>query len=165
VRCDRDDRRRHCDLRTGPCENRSWSVVAPLRKRNNVRRTFSKPFHKWLATAPAAVTNVEEDGVHHPSMRNSGDFRISDAALPGRCGVPFVQVALLAGKAQARSTLWTPGTSPRKITLDVSKSNDVTQILPPSSRLRLHVVLSVVPMRSSTFSTMSIPISTYFVDI
>jgi hypothetical protein len=36
------------------------------------------------------------------------------------------------------------GTSPRKITLGASQSNDATRILPPTSRLIASVVLSVV---------------------
>jgi hypothetical protein len=36
-----------------------------------------------------------------------------------------------------------------QITLGASQSNDVTRILPPSSRLNASVVLSVVPRRSS----------------
>jgi hypothetical protein len=46
-------------------------------------------------------------------------------------------------------------TSPFKITLGASQSNDVTRILPPTSRLIASVVLSVVRNRSSTFSTSS----------
>jgi hypothetical protein len=53
------------------------------------------------------------------------------------------------------STLRTSSTSPGKITLGVSQSNEPTRILPPSSRLTLSVVLSVVPNFSSTFSSMS----------
>jgi hypothetical protein len=48
-------------------------------------------------------------------------------------------------------------TSPFKITLRDSQRNDATRILPPTSRLRANVVLSVVPKRSTTFSTMSTP--------
>ena len=41
--------------------------------------------------------------------------------------------------------------------LGASESNDATRILPPTSRLTLSVVLSVVPSFSSTFSTSEIP--------
>jgi hypothetical protein len=40
-------------------ENRSRSVVAPLWKRNHIRRTSSEPFQNRLRSAAAAMTNVE----------------------------------------------------------------------------------------------------------
>ena len=49
--------------------------------------------------------------------------------------------------------LRTSSTSSRKSTLGSGQSNDVTRILPPTSLLSANVVLSVVPRRSRTLST------------
>jgi len=43
--------------------------------------------------------------------------------------------------------LRTSSTSPRKITLVLSQSIDATRIFPPSSRLKISVVLPAVPRR------------------
>jgi hypothetical protein len=84
----------------------------------------------------------------------SGDG--DDPALVSRVFVfkPLGQAFEVLGDAGPLDMeLRTSDTSPQKITLGVSQSNDATRILPPSSRLTLSVVLSVVPNFSRTFST------------
>jgi len=75
--------------------------------------------------------------------------------------VPFVVSVLLAGDLQVAVDIADFEHSPFTITLGASQSNDVTRILPPSSRLTASVVLSVVPSHSRTFSSIVDSINYY----